>query len=102
MVLQQDAPINDIGVTEILLLTMGTPNSAAISSAVLASFPAYLAILSWIFWHVLSTSESAQSSRLMPIVTVLTSRFSCWIIFWVSKASLILIIAMRIRFCASY
>ena len=33
------------------------------------------------FSQVLSTSLSAQSRRLIPIVTVLTSRFSCWIIF---------------------
>ena len=42
--LQHDAPIREIGVTETRLLTIGIPNSSAISSPVLTSLPAFASI----------------------------------------------------------
>ncbi len=86
-------PISATGVTLIRLLTIGTPNSAAISSPVFTSLSARPSIFSLIFAQVFCTSLSIQSRRLMPIVMVRTSKFSFSIIWFVSVTSLMLIMA---------
>ena len=69
-------PTRAMGVTETLLLITGTPYSTPSWSPTSTSLPASLTILSWIFPQRASRSGSMQSSRLMPMVIVLTSRFS--------------------------
>ncbi|MNZ79676.1 hypothetical protein D3C78_982860 [compost metagenome] len=76
-----------IGVTEIRLLTIGTPNCLSRSSPVLTSFSADLVILSYTFWLKVLISVCAQSMRLIPIVIVRTSRFISRIILFVSCTS---------------
>ena len=78
--LQAEAPTRAMGVTEILLFTMGMPNSLSISSPVDTSLSAVAVIFWYIFPHSLSRSVSTQSRRLMPRVMVRTSRFSSSII----------------------
>ena len=74
--LQAAPPTMAMGVTETLLLMTGTPYSTPSSLPTFTRLPASLTILSWIFLHRASRSGSMQSRRLIPIVIVLTSRFS--------------------------
>ncbi len=100
-VLQAEDPTMLIGVTETLLLTMGIPYSRLMSSATGIRSRAVLTILSYIFSLRESRSGSQHSMRLMPMVTVLTSRFSLSIILLVSRTSSRSIMRIRIRLCAS-
>ena len=86
-VLHAAAPIKAIGVTEILLFTIGIPNSFSISLPVDTRFSARVVILLYIFSLSLSRSLSMQSNKLIPRVIVLTSRFSFSIISLVSNTS---------------
>ena len=94
-VLQALAPTSAIGVTEILLLTIGIPYSSAISLPTGTRFFASRVIFSYIFLFSVSRSESIQSSRLIPMVIVLTSSFSCSIILLVSWTSKMFIMFLR-------
>ena len=91
-------PIKAIGVTETRLFTTGIPNSAAILSPVATRSFALVVILLYIFSFMISRSLSIQSRRLIPIVIVRTSRFSCSIILFVSLTSKILIMS-TLLFC---
>ena len=75
VVLQHPAPTSETGVTEILLLTIGIPNSFSISSPTETRSFAFDVIFAYIFPQTVSMSESQQSRRLIPIVIVLTSSF---------------------------
>ena len=79
----------EIGVTEILLFTIGISYFFSMLSPVDTSFSAFRQILSYIFLHDLSMSLSAASSREIPMVIVLISRDSSCIIPMVSKMSFV-------------
>jgi len=70
-----EAPTSPIGVTDILLLTIGIPYSFSISCPVSTRLAATCVILLYIFLLSSSRLLSAQSRRLIPSVIVLTSRF---------------------------
>ena len=81
-------PTMAAGVMLTRLFTMGMPNSRLMSSPVLTRFLALLIILSYTLRQRASTVVArAQSSRLIPIVIVRTSRFSWSIILFVSMTS---------------
>ena len=86
-VLQALPPTKAIGVTDILLFTIGTPKSFDISSPTLTRSFAVFVILSYIFLQSLFRSLSIQSSKLIPIVIVLTSNRSLSIMSLVSITS---------------
>ena len=95
-------PTKPIGVTEIRLLTIGIPYFFSISSPVLTKSFATVVILLYIFLHKTSISWSIQSNKLIPIVIVRTSKFSCSIILFVSATSNKLIILISFKFDAFY
>ena len=68
------ADAGGIGVTDILLLIIGTPYSASIFSAVETRFPAFNIILSYILSRAILLSWLIQSNRDIPIVIVLISK----------------------------
>ena len=90
--LQALEPTIPIGVTAILLLTIGIPYSFSIFKAVSSSFDEIVVILLYILLLSSLISLVIQLRRLIPIVMVLTSRLSFSIILLVSRTSLLLII----------
>ena len=74
----------------------------SISRPVFTKSLAQAVILSYILAHSRPRSESIQSKRLIPMVMVRTSRFSCSIIWFVSLTSNRFIIASPFRSDASY
>ncbi len=88
-----------IGLTAMRLLTTGTPYLSPTSLHVLTRSFARRQILSWIFFLKRSGSWLAQSNRLIPSVTVLTSRCSLLSISRVESTSLRLSIDNHPVFC---
>ena len=84
---QAAPPISAMGVTEILLLTIGIPYIDSISFPVGTRFSASERIFFLMFAQRVARSPLIQSSREIPSVIVRTSRFSCFIISLVSFTS---------------
>ena len=94
VVLHAALPTSAIGVTLIRLFTIGIPYSFSISFPVDTRFFASVVILLYTFSQTFSTELSMQSNKLIPIVMVRTSSFSCVIILLVSFTSNIFIIGI--------